>query len=463
MSGRGTWRLATVIMVLALAVVFTLDLDLPEWASGLLFWRAEGQREIELSYGPWFQEGLQVKLLPSFGYLPDADALESSRRILQDRLGSLEPTSTVIEVLGDGSLLVEISGVRERTWLTHTLQSVGLIEFIDASFRYAEPGTVIETNLGQTGAPKPEDTISTGMLVTPTAAPEETGPVYDTVLSSEDLGSVHLEKADQFFYLIRPSTPTAQEGFADFTRMQSGRTLCAAIDKLVLYCYSPEGPMSGWPLQLSEEQAAVYRALLSPGPLPLPLQIWETAVLGPTLGENTVRLVAIGAGIGLAAVAVFLVAHYRLAGLVASLVVVAFGLTAIALCKLIPVSLTLPALAGLVIAGVVALGSVIAAFERLREEKRARGLISLRSIGGGFSAVRSTVRSVHLCLLALAAVLWYVGVTAESPSSSDLGRALLFGALAGLFAARLVAIEFARLALGSAREPLNRSVWLVGV
>jgi hypothetical protein len=137
MSSRGSWRLGIVILVLALAVVFSLNLDFPEWVEEMLFWRTAGQRQVELRYGSELEEGLQIKLLPSFGYQPDAATFESARQVLQDRLAGHEPAGASVEVLGDGILLVELQGIRERVWLTDTLQSIGLIEFIDASLRRA--------------------------------------------------------------------------------------------------------------------------------------------------------------------------------------------------------------------------------------------------------------------------------------------------------------------------------------
>jgi protein-export membrane protein SecD len=469
MSSRGSWRLGIVILVLALAVVFSLNLDFPEWVEEMLFWRTAGQRQVELRYGSELEEGLQIKLLPSFGYQPDAATFESARQVLQDRLAGHEPAGASVEVLGDGILLVELQGIRERVWLTDTLQSIGLIEFIDASLRYAEPGTVVETDLDAIGQPKPEDTVSTGLVVTPTTTEEQTGVVYDTVLSSAELAAVALGQTSETEYYIQfLAAAGAQSEFAAFTGTHAGDYLCVAVDKLVLSCPKLpdtrlEGVVNMPGIRLTTEAAALYEALLASGPLPVPLQIWETAVLGPALGEGTVRLVALGAAIGLAAVALFLLAHYRLAGLVAVAALVAFGLTAIALCKLVPLPLTLCSLAGLVVAGVVAVGSVITTFERLREEKRARGLISLRSIGSALSSVRATVGSVHFALLALAVLLWYVGLRAETPAIVSLGEALLFGTLASFVVARLVAAELARLVLGTTREPLNRSVWLLGI
>jgi preprotein translocase subunit SecD len=470
MSTRGTWRLAVAIILLALAVIFTLDLDFPQWVEGLLLWRLEGQRALDIPYGADMQGSLQVRLEPSLGYQADAAAVQSARQTIEDRIAGIEPTDPLIQVLGESSLVVELPGVRGRTWLTDTAQSIGLVEFIDASLRYAWPGTVVETNLGPTGEPKTEDTLSPGTLVTPTVSAEATDVVYDTVLSSDDLLAVRLDDAGEGEYVIAFwVAPSAQADFAAFTGAHAGDHLCVAVDKLVLACAGlPDQPLrevASIPgVRLAEEeQATRLQMLLASGPLPVPLEIRRTTALGPTLGEATVRLLASATGLGLAALALFLAVHYRLAGLVANVVLLAFGLASFALCRLIPVTVTIPSLAGLLIAGAVALGSVCTTLERLREQKRARGLITFRSIGDGFSAAWPVVRIVHLTLLALAAALWYVGLAAEASPVRALGLALVTGLVASLFAARMLAMEFAYLTLGSAREPLRRSAWLLGV
>jgi protein-export membrane protein SecD len=468
MSSRGNWRLAVAVILLAGAVVFTLDLDFPEWMDGLLFWRPDGQRAVEPFYELDIGDGVQVQLAPPPGYQADSATLEAAGQVLEDRVAALQPTSPQAQVLGESGLLLELAGIYERPWLTDTVQSIGLLEFIDASLRYAQPGTIVETDLGPTGDPKPSDVISPTTTITPTASDDEAAIVYHTVLSSRDLDGVSLDAIDGEEYGISFAVSAgAESSFSAFTGAHAGDFMCVAVDKFVLSCATlPSEPLGGVAtipgLRLEEKDAAHLQRLLASGPLPVPLEVQGTPALGPALGEDTVQMLRYAAALGMAAVALYLVLRYRLAGLVASLAALAFAVSVFALCKLIPVPLTIPSLSGLFAAGIVALASVLVPLERLREEKRRRGLVSLRSIGSAFAAAWPAVRAIHLTLMAVGAALWYVGVSGGASPIRPFGAALIPGLIASLFAARIIAPQIARLALGSAGEPLRRSSWLLG-
>jgi preprotein translocase subunit SecD len=119
---------------------------------------------------------------------------------------------------------------------------------------------------------------------------------------------------------------------------------------------------------------ATYRqdlaATLQAGRLPGRISIVESNSVGATLGFDSVRKSFIAGGLGLLIVVVFMVSYYRLPGVVASLALAVYALTTLALFKLIPVTLTLPGMAGFVLSVGMAVDANVLIFERLREELR---------------------------------------------------------------------------------------------
>jgi preprotein translocase subunit SecD len=108
---------------------------------------------------------------------------------------------------------------------------------------------------------------------------------------------------------------------------------------------------------------------LNAGALPVPLKVVEQRTIGATLGEESVQK-SIRAGIaGLVIVMLFMMASYGFLGFLACLALVVYGLITISLYKLIPVTLTLPGIAGFILSVGMAVDSNILIFERIKEER----------------------------------------------------------------------------------------------
>ena len=111
-------------------------------------------------------------------------------------------------------------------------------------------------------------------------------------------------------------------------------------------------------------------ATLSAGRLPGRITVVETNSVGATLGFDSVRRAFEAGALGLIVVVIFMVAYYRLPGVVASLALAFYAAVALALFKLIPVTLTLAGMAGFVLSVGMAVDANVLIFERLREELR---------------------------------------------------------------------------------------------
>ena len=110
---------------------------------------------------------------------------------------------------------------------------------------------------------------------------------------------------------------------------------------------------------------------LNAGALPVPIKVVEERTVGATLGQDSV-LKSIRAGaVGLSMVILFMAAYYGWLGVIADLALVVYGILTLAIYKLIPVTVTLPGLAGFILSVGMAVDANILIFERMKEEERA--------------------------------------------------------------------------------------------
>jgi SecD/SecF fusion protein len=123
----------------------------------------------------------------------------------------------------------------------------------------------------------------------------------------------------------------------------------------------------------SAAEARDLAALVEGGALPLPVTTVEQSTVGPTLGADAIRASALAAVIGLACTGVFVIAVYRLLGFLATIALALYGLISYAAVVALGATLTLPGLAGFVLAVGIAVDANVLVFERAREEYAALG------------------------------------------------------------------------------------------
>ena len=156
------------------------------------------------------------------------------------------------------------------------------------------------------------------------------------------------------------------------------------------------------------ETARELEVQLRGGSLPLPVKIVEVRTVGPSLGAENVRTSLVAGLAGLALVGLFMVVVYRLPGVVAVVALALYALFNLALYALIPVTLTLPGIAGFILSVGMAVDANVLIFERVKEELRS-GNTLIRSIDSGFSLAFSSIFDGHVTGLISCAALFFLG------------------------------------------------------
>ncbi|MGH3355519.1 MAG: protein translocase subunit SecD, partial [Nocardioidaceae bacterium] len=182
-------------------------------------------------------------------------------------------------------------------------------------------------------------------------------------------------------------------------------------------------------------EAKNLAVLIEGGALPLPVKIISQSVVGPSLGENAIDASSQAAIIGVLLTGLYIIAAYRLMGLMATIALGCYAVISYAVLVGLGATLTLPGLAGFVLAIGMAIDANVLVFERAREETStgARGL--RRSLTTGYNKAWSAILDSNVTTLLAAGLLFLL---ATGPVRG-FGVTLTIGVLASMVSALVIA------------------------
>jgi SecD/SecF fusion protein len=193
--------------------------------------------------------------------------------------------------------------------------------------------------------------------------------------------------------------------------------------------------------------------ILQIGALPINLKLISQTQVSATLGEQALDQGLKAGLIGLALVVLFLILYYRMLGVVATLGLAVYAVVFFAMIKLIPVTMTLPGIAGLILTIGVAADSNIVIFERIKEEVRAGRSLS-SSIAVGYRKGIATIVDANVITLLTAFVLFVLATAGVKGFAFTLG--------VGTIVSLLTAVVFTQALLGVSGRRLLGSPRLMG-
>ncbi|MDZ5660681.1 protein translocase subunit SecD [Nocardioides sp. S-58] len=205
-------------------------------------------------------------------------------------------------------------------------------------------------------------------------------------------------------------------------------------------------------------EAKDLAALIQGGALPLELTAISDRLVGPSLGEEAIDA-SIEAGIiGLLLTGLFIVVVYRLVGLMATIALGSYALLAYAMLVGLGSTLTLPGLAGFVLAIGMAIDANVLVFERAREEYAAYPSAGLRrALAVGFNKAWTAIIDSNVTTLLAAGLLFFLG----SGPIKGFGVTLSIGVVASMVSALIIARVLCDLAV--ANKPVNRKPAISGL
>lgn len=312
---------------------------------------------------------------------------------------------------------------------------------------------------GTSGTPEASGTPGTSATASPSAT-APAGPSYQTIVTGKDLSDA-FPQTDQSGNLVVgfKLNSDAATKFGDYTGSHVGQFLNVIVDKRVVNSATIQSRIdqSGEINGLDRTQVQNLVVVLKSGRLAVPLDVIETRTVGPTLGQDSINKSLLAGGIGLAAVAFFMIFFYRLPGVVAVLALGVYTVLTFALFKSFGIVLTLAGIAGFILSIGMAVDANVLIFARMKEELRS-GRTLRNAIDAGFDHAWPSIRDSNASTMITCLILYVFGGITGTSVVRGFALTLLIGVLVSLFSAITVTRTFLRCLLSSRGISTNR--WL---
>lgn len=432
------WQLGIVLVLLGLAVW----IDIPKHPSIKL---GNFQRELNLKLGLDLQGGSHLVYRATID--PKAidnpsDALAGVRDVIERRVNVFGVSEPVIQTNRTGNeyrVIVELAGVFD------TKEAIRIIgETPQLDFRKEIDAGAAKKTLN---VDSPDKNI--------------VGPVFErTDLTGKDLKRAVVE-FDQVTNAPEVSLEFNGEGtdlFAKLTKENLGKRIAIYLDNVPISAPVVNSEITNGRAVISGgftlPEARQLAQRLNAGALPVPIELIGQQTVGPTLGKLSLRQSFIAGLVGLIAVMVWMTFHYRLPGFIAAIALLMYTVFFLALVKLIPITLTLAGIAGLIMSIGMAVDANVLIFERFRENLR-NGRSVNYSLAEGFKEAWSAIVASNVSSLISGFVLYGFG------TSIVRGFALTFSM--GVLLSMITAITISRRMLHMALSlPVTHKQWLLG-
>ena len=416
-------------------------------------------RDVRFRLGLDLQGGIQVLLRTSEADTPRED-LETARGVIERRVNALGVGETVVQLAGNDRIIVELPGVDNPDEAVDSLRGTGRLEFVDSQGQYIPEGTLIRTSSS------PDPSLSETTTITDVT---QLGPIFQSITDGADLDTNAVQPAFSQTGVAgnRPAVAFAFRGasatsLASFTAQNVGQPMCIVLDNRVVSCPQINAALTdgtGVIEVSSEGERDTILNQLKYGALPVPLVIETSRSVTATLGQESVEASVVAGIVGLTVVALFMILFYRLPGLLATIALIVYALISFAIYRFIPITLTLPGIAGFILSIGLAVDANVLIFARLREEYR-RGRNIRNALERGFEESWPAIRDSSVSTLITSSVLFMFGSSFGVSIIQGFALTLGLGIIVSLFTAVVVTRTFLRMAI-----PLfsDRQTWLFGV
>ena len=371
-------------------VLFCLYLNLLRPQLNFRLGNSVFNRDLNFKMGLDLSGGMQVTLLADMSAISAesrATALESARSVISRRvdLYGVSEAAVKTSVAGnDYRLIVELPGIAKPQ---EALDLIGQT----ASLAFAAP-------------------VYQADPASPGAQPQLVNFVPSD-LTGKDLESaaVTFETQDRQPAVSLKFKDSGKDKFAKLTKEFLGKPLAILLDNSLLSAPTVQAEIVSGDAIISGsftlDEAKFLATQLNAGALPVPVRILSQKVISATLGEDSIRQSVLAGGIGLSIVAAFMIAYYGWLGVIAVIGLLVYGLITATLYRLIPVTLTLPGVAGFLLSIGMAVDSNILVFERYREEIRA-GRSWPVSLELGFGRAWNSIKDANLATIITGLILF---------------------------------------------------------
>ncbi len=378
------------ILLLALALVLVV-------ASWAILWPPAQK----ITQGLDIQGGLSVILTAEESTTTPVTAavMERAELIVRNRVDRLGVREASIQRQGNDSLLVQIPGIKNAQEALAVLGSTGQLEFVDVA-SITDSATVAAISAGEQGVQVKKGTYQ----------PFLTGEVVRNAAVSQNPNTGEIE-------VNLSMNAEGTKKWAEYTSASVGKLVAVVLDGTVQSAPRVNEPILDGSTAISgsftAETAKQLKTVLETGSLPVTLVFSESRVVGPTLGQDSLRQGVLAMVIGLSLVALYVLLFYRGLGLLTVAALITFASFFLGILALLSqlgfFALTLPGIAGIVLTIGLAADSSILILERFKEEVRMGKTIRSAANSGSRHGMYTSI-DADLVTLVSAAVLYFVAI-----------------------------------------------------
>ena len=181
----------------------------------------------------------------------------------------------------------------------------------------------------------------------------------------------------------------------------------------------------------------------------MPINLASTQTIDATLGAGVINQTLIAGLVGFGIIALFLMAWYRVPGLIAAVALLLYILMNLAIFQLIPVTLTAAGLAGFVLSLGMAVDANVLVFERMKEEFRS-GKGSREAATEGFARAWGAIRDGNVTGLISAVILFWFGTAMIKGFALVLGIGIIISVMSAIVLTRTLLIALPDVKRGDA-------------
>ncbi|MBF0521817.1 MAG: protein translocase subunit SecD [Candidatus Omnitrophica bacterium] len=369
------------------------------------------------------------------------DSVLRAIEVLRNRIDNLGVGETVIQRQGDNEILVQLPGVTERE---RALEIVGRVAQLEFRLVNDDPEKLRAAIAGNTPAG----------FVLKSVKKENGEPILleDTVaMNGDTIADARVDFDRQSFgqpYISLKFNAEGANKFGTLTRNNIGRRLAIIMDNEVLSAPNIKDAILGGSAQITGqftfEEASMLSLALRSGALPVPMHIEEERTIGPLLGQDSINAGVKAAVIGICLVFFFMLIYYHKTGIIANFALILNLLIILGTMGFInmtmpdaKLTMTLPGIAGIILALGMAVDSNILINERIREEVT-NGRPLQAAITTGFARAFSAIIDTHCTSLISSFMLFQFG----SGPIKGFAVTMIIGIIASLFTAIYVSKTF---------------------
>lgn len=367
-----------------------------------------------------------------------SDLMSGLRDVIERRVnyfGVQEPLVQTQEAQGRWRLVVELAGVKDVNQAIKMIGATPLLEFKEQRTE-EETQKILAKQKELEG--KSEQEI--------TQIPDFELALQDPYFKTTQLTGQYLKGARMEFdqttyqpYIALEFNDQGAKIFEEITGRNVGKPLAIYIDGSPISSPVVQEKISGGKAQITGkftvDEAKALARNLNAGALPVPITLISQQTVGPILGAVSLQKSLQAGLLGLIAVILFMLVFYRMPGLLAALALAIYLAVLLAVFKLIPVTLTLAGIGGVILSVGMAVDANILIFSRMREEL-AWGKSFSQAVAEGFHRAWPSIRDGNLTTLLVALILFYFGTSFVKGFALTLSIGIVLSMISAIFVTR---------------------------